>query len=422
MDLRVATLNVWALPMSIAERVPARMRAIGRNLISLELDIIALQEVWTESARAILIDAGRRAGLVHVWHNDLALSGSGLLVLSRLPIRSVRFEPFAIRGIPQGVTHIDFIGRKGFAHLRFDTPDGPFTLINTHLHARYPLDVSHGYRPHRTGQIVQLAMRARETADPLLALGDFNIEDSSPEYRILLGLTGLRDVAAQLGVRQPTVLRDNPYRNSEMPDRRIDLILRRDGARSRLRARSVRRVFDETFEIDGRTASFSDHAGVLADLELSGAAPARDDGVDREAVRMAALLLREGRENAEKRQRGDRAWAGVGLGGAILAGLGTRTPPVTRRRLLRGLLTAVGLMALTPGVGLSILSEVLVPNEINAFKALAERLEELSHDTDARVFVEDLGLPEREKVGEARSDTGRTLLARLLGRGSTGSS
>ena len=79
-------------------------------------------------------------------------------------------------------------------------------------------------------------------------------------------------------------------------------------------------------------------------------------------------------------------------------------------------------MALTPGVGLSILSEVLVPNEINAFKALAERLEELSHDTDARVFVEDLGLPEREKVGEARSGTGRTLLARLLGRGSTGSS
>ena len=382
MELRVATLNVWALPASIAERVPDRMLAIGRKLSSLELDIIALQEVWTESARATLVDAGRHAGLGHVWHNERSISGGGLLVMSRLPIRSVRFERFTIRGAPQGLTHIDYIGGKGFARLRFDTPDGPFTLINTHLQARYALDVAHAYRAHRTGQIVQLAVRARETVDPLLALGDFNITESSPEYRVLQGLTGLRDVAAELGVRQPTVLRDNPYRNSETQDQRVDLILRRDGERSRLRALSVSRVFDEVFELDGRAASFSDHAGVLAELELTDAAPARDGGVDPEAVRMASLLLREGTLDAERRRRGDRTWAGIGLGGAVLAGLGTRTPPVTRRRLLRGLLTGAGLMALTPGVGLSIFSEVLVPNEIRAFETLADRLDELSAGTD----------------------------------------
>ena len=109
MELCVATLNVWALPASIAERVPDRMRAIGRNLRTLDLDIVAFQEVWTESARTALIAAGRRAGLDHFWHNELSLRGSGLLVLSRLPIRSIRFERFAIRGAPQGFTHIDFI-------------------------------------------------------------------------------------------------------------------------------------------------------------------------------------------------------------------------------------------------------------------------------------------------------------------------
>ena len=56
--LRVATLNVWAVPL-FSERIGARMREIGRRLAALELDAIAFQEVWTPAARRRLIEAGR---------------------------------------------------------------------------------------------------------------------------------------------------------------------------------------------------------------------------------------------------------------------------------------------------------------------------------------------------------------------------
>ena len=49
--LRVATLNVWAVPL-FSERIGTRMREIGRRLAALELDAIAFQEVWTRQRAA----------------------------------------------------------------------------------------------------------------------------------------------------------------------------------------------------------------------------------------------------------------------------------------------------------------------------------------------------------------------------------
>ena len=76
MRIKVATLNVWALPEPIALDVSDRMHAIGERLPHLELDAIALQEVWTGEAREILLGAGRRAGRSHAWHNDATLAWS----------------------------------------------------------------------------------------------------------------------------------------------------------------------------------------------------------------------------------------------------------------------------------------------------------------------------------------------------------
>ena len=70
MPIRVATLNAWALPAPIARDVSARIDAIGQRLESLEVDIVAFQEVWTAEARSSLVRAGRAAGLLHVWDGD----------------------------------------------------------------------------------------------------------------------------------------------------------------------------------------------------------------------------------------------------------------------------------------------------------------------------------------------------------------
>lgn len=378
MSIRVATLNVWALPDPIGVDVPARMEAIGARLLDLDLDVMAFQEVWTADARRALLAAGRKAGLTNTWHRKALLGGSGLLVVSRLPIDDVRFEHFAVRGVPEHPRHADFLGGKGFVQLRLQTGEGPLTFFDTHLQARYGSDVAHEYRAHRTAQVVQLAVATLRSRDPVLAVGDFNFQEGQPEYTVLTGLTGVRDIAASLDRRDPTIFSGNPYRaRSRKPARRIDFVFARDGAARGLVARSTQRVFDEPFELDRHPITYSDHAGVLAELEVAPPSGAGVTAPARHAVALASRLLSEGRAAAERRQRGGRVWAGLGIGGAVLASAGLRTPAMSRRRVLRASLEGAALLALTPAVGMSILSEVFVPSEIRAFETLAARLEQV---------------------------------------------
>ena len=98
------------------------------------------------------------------------------MVLSRRPILDAQFEAFAVRGLPDHLHHIDFLGGKGVAILRVQTASGPVSLLTTHLQAPYNKDTEHRYVPHRTAQLVQLSLRARRRREPLLALGDFNFK------------------------------------------------------------------------------------------------------------------------------------------------------------------------------------------------------------------------------------------------------
>jgi endonuclease/exonuclease/phosphatase family metal-dependent hydrolase len=369
-------LNVWGLPEPFSERLGKRMKAIGARLAALDLDIMAFQEVWTPEARRKLKRAGRRAGLVHTWNRSASLGGSGLVVLSRFPIERKRFERFSLRGLPERVDHADYYGGKGFVRIRFQTPGGLLTLINTHLHARYGGEVAHGYRAHRAGQVVELGMASHHTRDPIIALGDFNFSESQPEYSVLRGLTRLRDVAADLGRREPTVPPDNAYREGHRRGRRIDYVFARDGSERGLRPVRVERVFDEPLELGGSPASYSNHAGVLAEFEFSDT-PQPLAAPDPAAIALAEQLLYEGRAEAERRQRERRTWAGLGIGCAALARLGGRSVDLNRRRLLRGALQGAALASLVPGIGLSILSEIFVPSEIRAFESLANRLTRL---------------------------------------------
>lgn len=387
MRIRIATLNVWALPEPFADRVEPRMRAIGNHLGDLDLDVMAFQEVWIPEARQLLCEAGRRCGLDQIWHTEASLGGSGLLVLSRLPIEATRFDRFSLRGLPERIDHGEYYGGKGFVRLRLRTERGAITFIDTHLHARYRHEIPPAYRAFRTGQMVELAMAARETSDPIVAVGDFNVREGQPEYRVLTGLTGLVDVAADLDQREPTVWSGNAYRScSRKPDRRIDYVFTRHGREHGVLGRRVERCFHEPLEFEDGPASYSDHAGVLAELELvPTSAPLRTP--DPEAVDLATAMLSEGREDAERRQRGGRTLAGVGFGCAALASLSVRSPKLSRRRVLRGAVQAAGLMALTPGVAFSLLSEVFAPSEIRAFESLEAQLSRVRSQVGEEVLA-----------------------------------
>jgi len=382
-QIRIATLNVWGLPAPFTPDGAQRMGAIGRRLGDLGVDVMAFQEVWTADVRDILVRAGRAAGLDEYWHTEASLGGSGLLVLSRLPIHDVQFDRFRLRGQPERITQGDYYGGKGFARIRLSTPAGPVTIVNTHLHARYGGNVAHEYRGLRATQVVELAARIRETSDPIIAAGDFNFQEDQVGYTVLTGLTGFRDSAAEVANRQPTVFYGNAYRtNRRKPDRRIDYVFVRNGRDLGVDTHKSMRVFDETIEIDGQPAAYSNHAGVMAEFSIVPRA-AVVPPPDPRAIELATQLIAEGRREAQRRQRSNRALAGAGVGGAALALCGLRSKPMTRRKLLRNALQAAGLAAITPGVAYSILSEYFVPDELAGFEAVAQQLSRFDAESSA---------------------------------------
>ena len=378
MRLRVATLNAWALPPPVGEDVASRMRAIGARVRDLDVDLMAFQEVWTAAARAPLVEAGQRAGFRDSWQPSVRVGGEGLLVLSRFPIEHAVFEPFELRGHAERMEQGEYVSGKGFVTLRLAVAGVPLLLVDTHLHARYNQDISSGYRPHRVAQLSQLATALRAVREPVIVAGDLNFEEGDPEYLVLRGLTGVRDVAADLDRREPTVEDGNPYRpDRHLPSRRIDFVLVRDGVSQGLLPRSVRRVFDETLEIDGRPRTYSDHAGVLAEIELVAPSAPAAAAPDPRAVALALALLAEGRDYARGRADEFGAAAAIGAGASVLAATGARLAS-TRRRFVQRALYAMAAIGLVPGAAGSLLSEVYVPEEVRAFEDAADRVARLA--------------------------------------------
>ena len=388
MKIRLATLNVWALPEPIGRDVQPRIDAIGARLPDLGLDVAAFQEVWTRDAASRLLRAGKRAGLVHGWYGDGTFGKGGLLVLSRLPIEDVHFEAYSVTGAPEkAAANLEYLSGKGFATVRLTTPSGPLLLVNTHLHARYSSSAPHRHAPQRTGQAIQLATRFADSREPIISLGDFNFREGETDYRVLTDILGLEDVAAALDHRQNTTLHSNPYRNPAAADRRKDFVFVRNGVNHALLPKSITRRFDDTFAVDGAPGSFSNHAGLVAEIELVELASAAVNHAplpldpDPDVFEAAAQMLAKGERLARARQDGGRAASGIGLGVAALATLGALPKRMSRRRLLRAGLAAGALAALAPSLGFSIASEVLVPDEIRAFRDAARQLAALAPHT-----------------------------------------
>jgi endonuclease/exonuclease/phosphatase family metal-dependent hydrolase len=360
----------------IAKDVRARIGALGAALPRLDVDIAAFQEIWDADARGEVIAAGRRAGLVHAWHNPAAFSGGGLLVLARSPILAADFEAYELAGFPEALQHADYWGGKGVAQLTFDSVAGPFCLLNTHLHAAYSARRGDPYVGHRVGQVLQLVERVRGLALPIIAAGDFNFEETFEEHAIFTGATGAIDVAVALHARENTILRSNPYRRGSAADERIDYLFCRSGERASVTPLQIERVLAGPIAIDGHAASYSDHAGLLAEFEIrerSATLPV----LDRAELLPARRLLERGHADAERRRSEQRRAAALGLAVAPVAVWGARRAASTRRVFLGRALLAAGTAAGLSGAASLIRSESFRTDELRGFEAAFERLDRL---------------------------------------------
>jgi len=387
MRLRVLSLNVWGLPEPVGRDVAARMERINERLPSFGADVVLYQEVWTEEARAQLIEGGQSAGFAHSWYREPPVGGSGLLALARQPFARTHFTPYTLCGLPQRVQHADFYSGKGVVELELDVAGVPVTLFGTHMHARYaPANVIDQYIGHRAGEVIEFAERVRLARGPVVAVGDFNMREDSAEYGVLLGLTQLVDAAAELDNRENTSTLSNPYRSRRgaVSESRIDYAFCRAGEAHGADPVRIERVLDEVFELEGLPVTYSDHHGLLVDVELTntGAARALPDPA---AIAEARNLLEHGRRVAHGRRTFERLVAAGGLvGTGAIVGVRQR-PFIKRRTLLRlGLYGSAG-AALASSVGFTVLSERFVPEELAGFDAVERTLDAIAAESVARV-------------------------------------
>jgi endonuclease/exonuclease/phosphatase family metal-dependent hydrolase len=372
MRLRVLNLNVWGLPLGLTRHHDARMHAIGEEFAGSGAHVISLQEVWTPSARKILAAAGRRAGYTAIWHREAAFGGSGLMVLSRLPVNRRHFTLFRLAGLPQRPQQADFYGGKGFVSLELATDQGPVTFIDTHLQAGYNApgspDENLGIR---VGQAIQLAAHVRKLSTPVVAAGDFNSEEGESAYKILGGIGDLSDLAVALDRREPTCLTAHPYRGEDARESRIDLILSRSGRQTELRPLSLERTYDRGLEFDGEPGTYSDHAGLVADLEL---VPRPAAGPPRAwppptpaALAHAESELRAGEEAARVRRRRELSQSGALLGAGLILGGGGWRVREQRRSFLARLALGIGGIGFLGGLAGGVGSQWATANELAGF-------------------------------------------------------
>jgi endonuclease/exonuclease/phosphatase family metal-dependent hydrolase len=358
MPLRLGTFNVWGLPRAFAQDVTSRMQGLASRLRGLDLDVLLIQEAWTDPVQETLRSAALETGF------EVAEGGSssgGLMVFSRLPILSSRFETFRFRGDPERLAQGEFLGGKGLQTVRLEGKQGPLHLINTHLHACYRHSRPELNSAVRTAQLLQIIGVLNKIQGTAVIGGDFNCTRTDLEYEIFSGLTGSTELGD--GKSYPTVSRSNYYKRHRIgADKRIDFLFVRAGEGEQCRTINPGTLFAEPQRIGRRNRSLSDHYGFRAafvlDAALLGTGMNRARLFDPQIFDRARNLLRIGRDEADRREREHFVSAGNWAVAAVVAAGIRRHPAVHRRRFIKSAAGAVAAVALMPTVGYGMLARL----------------------------------------------------------------
>ncbi|KAI1315416.1 phospholipase C type enzyme [Mortierella claussenii] len=197
--LSVLTYNCWGLNYFSKDR-KARLRAIGHYLAHVELaayDIVGLQEVWVHEDFLVIRKLVKKS-LPYSKHWITGLCGSGLVVLSRYPIKTTSLRRFALNGDPGRIFHGDWFDGKSCASAVILHPSiGEIEVFNTHLHATYaPVgipDVYLGCRLTQAWETARLIRTATALGRCVIALGDYNSAPDSLVIQLLTRYEGLTD-------------------------------------------------------------------------------------------------------------------------------------------------------------------------------------------------------------------------------------
>jgi endonuclease/exonuclease/phosphatase (EEP) superfamily protein YafD len=161
------------------------------SILSASPDIVGLQEIGPRAAEHLATTLADRFPYHYVTPSP---SPNGATVLSRYPLR----DAVAFRASERG---------HWWQRMLIDTPNGPITYFNIHTKIPYvkathwrigkrhiPLEF-HAQRRRR--EVEKLVAMIDKTEGPVIVVGDFNMTERSPDYRLVA--TRLRDAYRAVG-------------------------------------------------------------------------------------------------------------------------------------------------------------------------------------------------------------------------------
>ncbi len=250
-ELSLLTWNIDQWPRGVPPLHKERRLAQVRAALD-RFDVVCLQECWSERA------LGLRDALPHHHADDLRSRfdyGSGLLTLSRFPVRRTAQERFRHAAFP------DSMAAKGMILTTVEVPGfGPLDVVNTHLQARHQSQV----RRRQARQLAAFVHEHRNGA-PLVLAGDLNARRDSTELRQLTASLEPRDVLQERPLRAGA---DDTAPRFHGGEERIDHLL--------LLADETRVEVLETGVVGAEPAAgilASDHHGLYTRLHLSSTRP-----------------------------------------------------------------------------------------------------------------------------------------------------
>jgi endonuclease/exonuclease/phosphatase (EEP) superfamily protein YafD len=182
------------------------LAALSNELEQRSYQVVCLQEIQLHKYRNLLV-AGCGSYPYAVSESYAHCPKGGLLTLSRIPVTSTSFEPYAERGIWYTPMLLDRLFYKGMSITRLTWNDIPIVIINTHILANFAGDWARRgmYARVEEKQLRQLAEMVRsQPADSLIVVvGDFNVPRGSGLYRDFMAHSGLTDLLA--GDTRPTL-------------------------------------------------------------------------------------------------------------------------------------------------------------------------------------------------------------------------
>lgn len=194
--LSLLTLNCFGLVLPNTRR---RLLALAIELEQSPYQIICLQEIQLHKYKNLLVERCTSYPFV-LYEPYIHCPKGGLLTLSRIPVTSTSFEPYADRGLWYTPMLLDRLFFKGMLITRLTWNNIPMVVINTHLLANFAGDWERRgmYARVEEKQLQQLAetVRAQPADSTVIVVGDFNIPRGSDLYHNFLAHAGLTDLLA----------------------------------------------------------------------------------------------------------------------------------------------------------------------------------------------------------------------------------